>query len=353
MIEETMADKNFNPIDDLIVKLLGDSASQEEINALDTWVQESDENLAYFRQLKNLWNAYEVLPDNTADLLPGMLKKVKPGRSKLTLWQITQRVAAILFVPFLISTLWLSAGKNITKKKTTLAYHEVIAAFGSISVMELPDGSKVWLNSGSSLKYPEKFTTGNRRIFLTGEAYFEVQSDKESPFLVTTPFFTVKATGTRFNVLADKNFLISTVSLAEGRLEVQRENSDKEEMSMATLKPGQHFIYNTASAKSRVENGDTYKYFAWKDGKLLFRNDLISDVAQRISTQYNVDIEIEGERIKKYRFWATFEDEPISELLQLLKYSSPIDYREIKPEIRPDGTFTKRRIIFYSTVKEP
>jgi len=353
MIEENMADKNFDPIDDLIVKLLGDSASQQEIKALDTWVQESAENLAYFRQFKNLWNATEVLPDHTADLLPGMLKKIKPGRSKLTLWQITQRVAAILFVPFLISTLWLSAGKNITKKKATLAYHEVIAAFGSISVMELPDGSKVWLNSGSSLKYPEKFSADNRRVYLTGEAFFEVQSDKESPFLVTTPFFTVKATGTRFNVLADKNYPTSTVTLAEGRVELQRENPGKEEISLATLKPDQHFIYNTSSGKTSVENGDSYKYFAWKDGKLLFRNDLISDVAQRISAQYNVAIEIEGERIKKYRFWATFEDEPLSELLQLLKYSSPIDYREIKPEIKPDGTFTKRKIIFYSTVKEP
>lgn len=107
--------------------------------------------------------------------------------------------------------------------------------------------------------------------------------------------------------------------------------------------------YDTLSEQVKIETGDTYKHFAWKDGKLVFRNDNISEVARRISLQYNIDIEIKGEEIKKYRYRATFENEPLGELLRLLKLSSPIEYSEIKPKALPDGTFSKRKIIIFST----
>jgi ferric-dicitrate binding protein FerR (iron transport regulator) len=225
----------------------------------------------------------------------------------------------------------------------------VVAAFGTFSLLELPDGSKVWLNSGSSLRYPDKFSSDNRTVYLIGEAYFEVHSDKTMPFFVNTPYFTVKATGTKFSVRAEKKFLRPSVTLIEGKVAVEKPNKGAEANLIADLIPNQHMTYDTLNGHFTIQTEDTYKYVAWKDGKLVFRNDNICEVARRISLQYNVDIEIKGEQIKNYRYRATFEDEPLGELLRLLKISSPIDYQEIKQKELPDGTFSRRKIIISST----
>jgi transmembrane sensor len=290
------------------------------------------------------------LPISTDKALVKVLKQINSGNRRFTFWQILQRVAAILFIPLLISMLWLSAGKNFKNANSNTVYNKVVAAFGTFSLIELPDGSKVWLNSGATLRYPDKFNSDNRIVYLIGEAYFEVHSDKSMPFYVNTPYFTVKATGTKFNVRAEKNFRTPSVTLVEGKVAVQKPNSGKQNGLITMLQPNQHMTYDTLSGHVTIQTEDTYKHFAWKDGKLVFRNDNITEVARRISLQYNVDIEIKGSEIKKYRYRATFENEPLGELLRLLKISSPIDYSEVKPQALPDGTFSRRKIIIFSTV---
>jgi ferric-dicitrate binding protein FerR (iron transport regulator) len=350
LIEKNMDNNNSGSLDNLIVNYLGGNASEDEILSLESWIRESDENQKYFRQFKNIWESSVELPVSTDKALTKILNQINSGKRRLTYWQILQRIAAILFIPLLISMLWLTVGKNFRNSNSTTTYNKVVAAFGTYSLLELPDGSKVWLNSGASLRYPDKFRNKDRTVYLIGEAYFEVHSDKTMPFFVNTPYFTVKATGTKFNVRAEKNFRTPSVTLVEGKVSIQKPNSDKQKDLITVLQPNQHFTYDTLSGHVITQTEDTYKHFAWKDGKLVFRNDNISEVARRISLQYNVDIEIKGNEIKKYRYRATFENEPLGELLRLLKISSPIDYSEIKPRALPDGTFSRRKIIIFSTV---
>lgn len=350
LIEKNMDNTNSGSVDNLIAKYLGGNASEDEILMLESWIRESDENLKYFRQFKNIWEASVELPVSTDKALTKVLNQINSRKRRLTYWQILQRIAAILFIPLLISMLWLTVGKNFKNINSTITYNKVVAAFGTYSLLELPDGSKVWLNSGASLRYPGKFSKSNRSVYLIGEAYFEVHSDKTMPFYVNTPYFTVKATGTKFNVRAEKNFRTPSVTLIEGKVAVQKPDSGKQKDLITMLQPNQHMTYDTLSGHVTIQTEDTYKHFAWKDGKLVFRNDNISEVARRISLQYNVDIEIKGDEIKKYRYRATFENEPLGELLRLLKISSPIDYSEVKPQALPDGTFSRRKIIIFSIV---
>lgn len=338
------------PADKLIVSYLEGKASEDEILMLESWLNESDDNKKYFEQCKNIWDASAELPTSTDKALAKVLKQINSEHKSLTFWQFIQRVAAILFIPLLISMLWLYSGKNFQFSNPDITYNKVVAAFGTFSLIELPDGSKVWLNSGSSLRYPDKFNSGNRSVFLIGEAYFEVHSDETMPFLVNTPYFTVKATGTKFSVRAEKNFRIPSVTLVEGKVAVRKTNSGKKDGLITFLQPNQHMTYDTLTSQLTIDTEDTYKHVSWKDGKLVFRNDNISEVARRISLQYNVDVEIRGHEIKQYRYRATFENEPLGELLRLLKISSPIDYSEVKPKALPDGTFSRRKIIIFSTV---
>ena len=348
---KNMSTDDSNTIDTLIVIYLEGKASQDEILKLESWVQESDENKAHFRQFKNLWEATIELPVSADKALTKVLRQINSGQKRINFWQILQRVAAILFIPLVISLLWLNTARNSGITNSAIIYNKTVAAFGTFSILQLPDWSKVWLNSGSSLRYPDKFIRGNRTVELVGEAYFEVHSDKSKPFFVNTPYFTVKATGTKFNVRTEDKFRTPSVTLVEGKVAVQKKDSDNMNTLISDLNPNQHLIYDTLTGQVSIQTEDTYKHVAWKDGKLVFRNDNISEVARRISQQYNVDIEIKGEKIKQYRYRATFEKEPLDELLRLFKISSQIDYKEVKPKVLPNGNFSRRKIIIFSSIK--
>ncbi len=341
----------FSSIDTLILSYLEGRATGDEILMLEAWMGESDENRRYFRQFKNIWEATVALPISTNKALAKVLKQINPKQKSLTFWQFAQRIAAVLFIPALITVIWMYSQKEIKSSGPAIAYNTAVAAFGTFSQLELPDGSRVWLNAGSSLKYPDKFDNNNRVVQLCGEAYFEVSSNESIPFIVNTPYFSVKATGTRFNIRAEKNFHTASVTLVEGKVAVQKLSPYEPAELIASLKPDQHMLFDTLTSQYSIQTEDSYKHFAWKDGKLVFRNDNISEVARRISLQYNVDIEILGDAIKRYRYRATFENEPLGELLRLLKISSPIDYREVKPIALPDGTFSRRKIIIFSAEK--
>jgi transmembrane sensor len=343
-----MDTKDSEWVDQIIARYLGGNADGEEFRRLESWIQEKEENLQYFRQFKNIWDASVKLPIETDKALSKVLRQINRSQNRFTFWQFFQRVAAILFIPLFVAVLWLSWEKSLKKNESAITYHRVVAAFGTFSMLELPDGSKVWLNSGSSLKYPDKFNNNNRQVYLEGEGYFEVNANKKVPFLVNTPYFTVKATGTKFNIRAERNFRTPSVTLVEGHVSVQKNNREHSPTLITYLQPDQHMSYDTLNGHFNIQTEDTYKHFAWKDGKLVFRNDNISEVVRRISLQYNVDIEIKGTEINKYRYRATFEHEPLGELLRLLKISSPIDYTEVKPKALPDGTFSRRKIIIFS-----
>jgi transmembrane sensor len=340
--------KDLRGIELLILGFLDGSASPEEIEKLEDWISLSEENRRYFEEMKNTWEVSANLNVSTEKALSAILDKInrKTGWQSSLLW--FQRIAAVLVVPLLLSLFLINARHRTGEISGNITYNNTSAAFGTFSYLELPDGSRVWLNSGSKLRYPDRFPSGDRLVYLSGEAYFEVHSDPSSPFIVNTPYFSVTATGTRFNVLAYEKTAHPAVTLIEGKVDVKKAEGDRLR-KLSVLSPGEHMVFDTLNETVSVDQEEPYKHIAWKDGKLVFRNDPITEVARRISQQYNVDIQIEGEKIMSYRFRARFESEPLDELLRLLKLSSPIDYREIKPEVLPDGSFSKRKIIIFST----
>ncbi len=333
-----------NTVDELIVKYLDGKSSPEEIRQLELWTSTSEANRNYFKQFYQVWALSNPLNISTPEALQKVLKRINKQTVTRNLWHFLQKVAAVLFIPLLAASVWLLMNGGFGKMDETKT-QKIVAAFGTYTSFQLPDGSNVWLNSGSSLEFPEKFDTRHRVVQLTGEAYFEVLANQKSPFLVKTPYFDVTATGTRFNVSAYKNWQNPAVALVEGKVNIQRSGSE----NIVQLRPNHCLQMDTLSGEISILNEDTYKHYAWKDGKMVFRNDLLSTVAKRISLQYNVDIEIVDNQVQEYRFRATFENESLGELLTLLKLSSPFDYREINPHKRPDGTFTRKKILIYSS----
>lgn len=225
-------------------------------------------------------------------------------------------------------------------------YAELHVPYGSRIQFELPDGSTGWLNSGSTLKYPVQFRGENRKVFLDGEGYFDVIHNAEKPFIVQNGNLQVVALGTSFNVQAFKDD-DKEVSLVKGKVVLKKIEADDTKRQISEMSPGQHLIINRQTNIVKLIDGDIEKSIAWKDGKLIFRNDPLSHVIKQMEHLYNVKFEVKNPELFKYHFHATFEDETLYEAVRLLSLTSDIDYEILKRRKKPDGTYIERKVVLY------
>lgn len=254
------------------------------------------------------------------------------------------KIAAVLLMPLLvIGTLYFMTDGRFFEKEETI-YAEVHSPLAARTRFELPDGSTGWLNSGSTLKFPVKFYGKQRKVELSGEGYFDVVDDSKKPFVVKASDINVVALGTRFNVLAYPDDETFEITLESGKVLVEKTRKSGEPSKLTELQHNHQLVISIKTGITDVKKVESEKYTSWKEGKLVFRNEPMPKVVKRISRWYNVEIDLTGKEMENYTFRATFEDETISEVLKLLKASSPIDYVEHKREMLSDGTFTKKRI---------
>ena len=266
-------------------------------------------------------------------------KKKRLNTGKL----ITIATSVAASIIFLIAGYWFGQNPVLIKNNT---YAELHVPYGSRIHFELPDGSEGWLNSGSTLKYPNQFTDKNRMVFLEGEGYFDVKHNPERPFIVQTGNMQVIALGTSFNVLAYNNE-DKEISLVKGKVILKRIETDNSKKQIFELSPGQHLQIDRQTNEVKNVDVEVEKNIAWKDGKQIFRNDPLSHVINQMEHFYNVNIEVKDPELFKYHFHATFEDETLYEAIRLLALSSNIDYKICKRERKTDGTYKERKIILY------
>ena len=205
--------------------------------------------------------------------------------------------------------------------------------------MTFEDGTRVHLNYHTTLKYPPHFTSNSRTVYLDGEAYFEVESDKEHPFIVKTKQLTVEATGTAFNVNAYAPDHVAAVTLVKGKVAVTLDQK-----KTISLSPGEKIDYNLATSLYNVNKTNTYKWCSWKDGILIFRDDPLEYVFKRLGQTYNVEFILKDAELGKYSYKATFEGESLNEILRLLEMSAPIRCKEVSNRNTNNEKFEKQRI---------
>ncbi len=255
------------------------------------------------------------------------------------------RIAAILFIPLFVASLVLLFQNRSFRNE--ISWAEIRAPYGTRTDFQLPDGSTGYLNGGSSIKFPARFTRNIRNISLTGEAYFDVISNHQKPFIVSTGKIDVKATGTSFNVMAYPDEKITEVTLLNGKVEVFRkeENGIK---SAGILNPDESFIYDVLSDSGKIQPGNSTDRLSWIDGKLLFKYEPFDEVIRKLNRWYNVDIVIKDTLLESYVYYGAFQNEPLDEVLKLLQYTAPIRYKDFERKRKQDGTFEKRKIEIYS-----
>ena len=313
-----MAEREFN-YQDLISAYLQGNATAEQKGMLYEWVSENEDNYKMYMQIKNLWEIeHPVFSETTVE---EMKKKDKAKiltidrNSKKKFDFSFPRIAAVLFIPLCLGIMLLAIKNHRLAEKRTIQ-QSVSCSYGTVTRFALPDGSNVYLNSGSVITFPDSFGPGERRIKLTGEAFFEVVSDDKHPFIVSSGDMNVIATGTEFNVEAYPGYN-SRITLVSGIVNVVK---NKEKFA---LKNGHQLQFNSDGSviNSKI---DTFKWTAWKDGVIAFRADRLSYVFERLSQIYNANIVIEDPEIAEYQIRATFKDERLDEIMALIERCAPI-----------------------------
>jgi ferric-dicitrate binding protein FerR (iron transport regulator) len=205
-----------------------------------------------------------------------------------------------------------------------ISYNTLSVPNGSKPIhLMLSDGSQVWINVGSSLTYPTAFTGNERKVKITGEAYFEVVHNEKIPFIVQNGDLQVKDLGTHFNVNTYQDETSARITLLEGSVRVLR-NSTSE-----LLKPGQQAsISNNSNSNIRVLNDvNIDEVVAWKNGKFMFDNNTdIGAIMRQISRWYNVDIEYQGNISQ--RFWGSIsKNVNVSQVLKILEATGEVKFK--------------------------
>ena len=263
-----------------------------------------------------------------------------------TIFTVLSKYAAVLILPLLVYSIYLTfrgPGAN-PSKIDKVVWHKVKAVVGMQADFVLPDGSHVWLNSGSVLNYPDTFKDGVRQVTLSGEAFFDIVKDEVHPFLVKAGKMHIEVKGTRFNVINYPDETVSELILESGSVRLYSGNSN-DNKTITTIKPGELAVFDTVKNKLTITNVDVRKYTSWKEGVLIFRDDHMEDVVRKLNKWFNVEILLQSPELKEYVYTATYRDETLPQILELLKISAPIKYYITDRERLSDNSYSKRKIV--------
>lgn len=221
---------------------------------------------------------------------------------------------------------------NAENSSQSLSYNTIETPAGGQYQVILPDGSKVWLNSASSLRYPVRFTGNERKVEISGEAYFEVAHNSKMPFRVINSSQIVEVLGTHFNIMAYPDESSTNTTLLEGSVRIIKENKSK------IISPGQ---------QTRVKNGDidvasvdVTQVTAWKEGYFMFKNEDIQSIMRQISRWYNLEVKYQGDIPEKVFGGKISRTRNVSEVLEILESTGSIHFKII-----PGNAYGKERRI--------
>ncbi|KKB52640.1 hypothetical protein HMPREF1212_00795 [Parabacteroides sp. HGS0025] len=335
---------NRDKIEELLPRYCSGEATIEECRMVEEWIGQSDEN---YRIVKQMYTIDQVMGtvqmESKVDMekaLASVSRKMSKAPSHVTWFTWVQRAAAILFIPLLIAF----AIQNFTPSPTEVAQMiEVKTNPGMTTTVDLPDGTKVYLNSESSLTYPSFFSKDKRDVKLTGEAFFEVQKDPEHRFIVSGPHHTqIEVLGTSFNVEAfERDSFIST-TLVEGKVRFAYQKN--QQPATVDMKPGQKLMYDTTSSQVKLIQTSGETETAWKDGKIIFQATPLPEALRMLEKRFNVTFVLSNNRLRGEAFNGSFTNQRLERILEIFKISSNIKWRYLDTR---DTTNERTRIEIY------
>ncbi|PWG79223.1 FecR family protein [Pararcticibacter amylolyticus] len=290
-------------------RYIAGNCSSEEKREVEQWILDgtADLNLPVSEEEEALSEVWQRLSDES-----GQHKRTRPGISP-AIWKI----AAVLCIALTV-TIW-----TMSKQGTSVAApRSLVTKKGERKQLTLPDGTEVFLNSESTLKYPEGFGTSSRETELTGEAFFKIAPDATKPFVIHTAKSVTRVLGTQFNLKCYPGDATS-ISVAEGRVSFSAKGSFSGAVVLsggesADLREGQSPVRHNMLPSQEM---------AWMENKLIIDNEELSHIASRLERWYGIEVHIHSPLIAGIRCSGTFINQPAEKVIKTLCYSTGLQYK--------------------------
>ena len=341
-----------NSVPENIADIFSQSLKAEEKEKIMGWIKQSDSNQKLFWEFRDVWQGTALVKSNEYDENKAW-KSLKPNlkieKTTINLQWLKYASVAVIFslVGYFSYYLLVSSPANPVK----ISFQEVYVPYGSTSKIVLPDGSFVWLNAGSYLKYDNYYNVNNRNVFLKGEGYFDVQKNKKLTFVVNTSGIEVKAIGTKFNVKSYPEEKLIYTTVVEGKIQIinKLENVKNKEELFLTQNQSASFLKENVEPPLIEPKIDSQKqlsaikeipskileidssinpdiFVSWHEGKMIIEREKLGSLAVKLERRYNVKINFLDETVKNYVFSGILKDETFEQIMEVIRLTSPIRY---------------------------
>jgi len=356
--------------EELIQKYLNHTCTPEERSILESWYnamaateQSEQTNLDYQELEKTIWKelhkknkpvkkinwslmgaaaacllicflVYQTrIPTVVEEPAKPILSKILPGGNKAEL--ILEDGAVIPLVDGTVGLLATENGVAITQhgsgrlvyhgshseSVTEVKFNTLRTPKGGQYQIDLPDGTRAWLNAASSLKFPTTFNGSERRVELMGEVYFEVAVNKHQPFKVVSQDQTIEVLGTHFNVNSYPNEMVTTTTLFEGSVKVSASTRT------AVIQPGEESVFNRNTQQIKIQKANLEEVKAWRMGYFQFQNEAISSIMRKLSRWYNMEVFYTKDFVDQRFNGSVSRFEDAEKVLKMLEYTGTVHFK--------------------------
>lgn len=318
-------------VEELLLKYLDNNCTPHEASIVMEWMatpegkvfaeNQFDSDAAAIGKSHKLFEQPEV---RSVQMFQQILAETNTSKASRTtrITPIWLKIAAAILIPVLITSaiMWLVK----EKPQIDVAWQEVYVPKGEKMQMMFQDGTRVWLNSDTKLKYPVNFTGNLREVKLEGEAYFVVNKNANKPFFVRMNNLSVKVTGTSFNVKAYSNENSITATLDEGKISLLTNKNNKQSESI--LNPMEQATFSKESAEIAVKPVVVGQNSSWKNNELSFNDTPFLDVIRILERWYNVNVTIADKELATYTYTLNYGSESLTNVLTAMARITPIKY---------------------------
>lgn len=358
----SISKKDKDLILELATLLFQEKISQEQSEVLQALSEKNDDNRNYFRSIQDSWIATALYPAGEADvdtkatwnnisskLFRESQQKVQETAPKSNVFLKLIRIAAMwLFLVFIgAAGSWFILNKPIEKSNSEIL--EITTPLGSRSIVRLPDGSKVWLNAGSKIRYSQNTFSNNREVYMEGEAFFDILKRHGDQFIVKTSDINIKVYGTRFNVRSypEENEIQTT--LVEGSIAIEHKSGPESEKQLLLVPNQTAIFYKKIENKpaEEVERAEKVKVdrpiplknhviinpepepiikTSWKDENWVIEAKSLGDLAVDLERRFNVNITFKDESMKDFKYSGTLANETFDQVMKIIQLSAPVQF---------------------------
>lgn len=391
-----MSEKNIdNKILDSVLNILSNNTSEDDLKSINEGFEKDEAQQKVLDDYTSIWNSCSLVDtttseENVALAYKQLRSKIKIPQKEIILetkqnsvFKQILKIAAIFILAFTLGAVGYYYFNFNSLKNEKIVYNEIDVPYGAKSQIKLPDGTSVWLNAGSKLRYPKNFDRINRDVYLTGEGYFEVSKNKKLPFIVHAEDVEVKAIGTVFNVKSYPDEGIVETILVEGMVKVSKGNTITKKYSQIYLKPNQKVTFrkdnfetlnlNKAKKSKSIDNRKidnklsnrlekkkippvvitekitTDLYTSWKDERWIIESEELGSLAIKLERRYDINIKFNDEKLKTFKFTGTLKDDPLEQVLKAMELTAPIETSVSGKEVLFDSN--QGSILYHNHIK--